>query len=135
VSKPGCTWTEQRGDSLRRCSSLACHDFPVCRSHLRVWANANPWEMVKRRSVLAATLRTGARWAESHGLGPGPWVELRFAAFIGANAKVIVIVGRDEAAVMADWYTERLDPCAPAVRRIALALAATPLDAQRVMFA
>jgi hypothetical protein len=40
MSKPGCTWTHQHGDSLRRCSSLACHDFPVCRSHLRVWANA-----------------------------------------------------------------------------------------------
>jgi hypothetical protein len=114
-------------------------DWPVCRSHLRVWANANPWEVVKRREPIGVLLRTGARWAETRGLGPGPWVEMRVKSSPpdGAHTSdILVVVPPDEATVMADWYSENGFPGAAAMLlRHVLTTAAVRADAQGDLWA
>jgi hypothetical protein len=90
-----------------RCESHACFDWPVCRSHLRVWMNANPWEAAAKREPVRAKLQHGKRWAETRGLAPGPWVEVRFPAGDGDpddESVVIVIMAVADVEKLADRY-------------------------------
>lgn len=42
-----CTWTAW--ETGHRCRAYRCHDLPVCASHIRRWALANPRELAKAR--------------------------------------------------------------------------------------
>lgn len=86
----------------QHCRGRACAGWPVCRSHVRSWANAHPLEAAKRCEPVDVRLRTGARWAEERGLGPGPWVELWIVPV--GTSRVSVVVSRDDALLLADWY-------------------------------
>jgi hypothetical protein len=113
-----------------RCNSACCFDWPVCRSHLRVWMNANPIEAAKMRSPVRAVLRCGTAWAAARGLGPGPWVEVRMPVHIDSTTGAILVVDTPTAIVMADWYESRGCAAAELLRSLTMTTAAVPASAQ-----
>jgi hypothetical protein len=101
--KPRCTWR-----SFERVDW-----YPEARRRIRLerrrgcWMNANPWEAAAKREPVRAKLQHGKRWAETRGLAPGPWVEVRFPAGDGDpddESVVIVIMAVADVEKLADRY-------------------------------